>query len=162
MRADYTKERAMDSLPAGYVQAGQQIINTQSGAIYERQADGRLQRTGTASRAQRMALEAGVDPAELRSEADIGALAAQYPLDLDPAWAAAILQRTRGTEEVFALLTALHHFSELDRLTEPREQAERREWLWGACNDLAGVPGWAYRFVQQLTGVELDGAREDG
>jgi hypothetical protein len=152
----------MDSLPAGYVQAGQQIINTQSGAIYERQADGRLQRTGTASRAQRMALESGVDPAELRSEADIGALAAQYPLDLDPAWAAAIFQRTRGTEEVFALLTALHHFTELARLADPREQAERREWLWGACNDLAGVPGWAYRFAHELTGVELEDTGEDG
>ena len=57
----------MESLPAGYVQSGQQIINTQSGAIYERQADGRLQRTGTASRAQRMALAAGRRPGARRS-----------------------------------------------------------------------------------------------
>jgi hypothetical protein len=152
----------MKPLPTGYIQRGQQIINTQSGAVYEREDSGQLQRVGTISRAHSMALQAGIDPAEVQTPADISALAALYPLALQPDWSATIFQRTQRTEEVFLVLTALHHLTELATLSDPRERAERREWLWAACNDLAGVPGWAYRYARELSGIELeDGAAED-
>jgi hypothetical protein len=54
------------------------------------------------------------------------------------------------------VLTALHHITQLAALADPRERAERREWLWAACNDLAGVPGWAYRYARDLSGVGLE------
>ncbi|HYF66121.1 MAG TPA: hypothetical protein VD886_25055, partial [Herpetosiphonaceae bacterium] len=79
---------------------------------------------------------------------------------LAPGWDDAIFGRTRATDEVFALLTALRRFGELAAPADPREQFERREWLWAACNDLTGAPGWAYRFARDLTGVELDGPAE--